>query len=80
MLIESLLEQGLMDADQAESLALALTDIAESVDAVFGHIVPRLLTMLRAHQLENAKEALWDLREAFHQIDYHVHDANLTDL
>ncbi len=67
----------LLDPARAEAVAHALVDIAEALSEIYGEIVPRLL---EAHDLEAFRDALLDLSEAFRHIDYHIHDAGLTDL
>jgi len=47
---------------------------------VYSQLVPRLLKALKAEQRDEVLNALWDLREAFRHVDYHIHDAKLTEL
>ncbi len=67
----------LLDPARAEAVAHALVDIAEALFEIYGEIAPHLL---EAHNLEAFRDALLDLSEAFRHIDYHIHDAGLTDL
>ena len=54
-------------------------DVYESVQKVYGSLVPQLIDEREASR-ESVRELLWDLREEFRHIDYHIHDAELTDL
>ncbi len=65
--------------EEAGTLAHALLDVYESVQKVYGSLVPQLLDEHEASR-ESVRELLWDVREEFRHIDYHIHDAELTDL
>lgn len=63
----------------AEAIVHALTDIAESVDTVYRELLPKLLATLdRPHP--EFQDALWDIREEFRHVAYHMEDAKLTEL
>ena len=74
-----LVSLGVSSEEQAGTLAHALLDVYESVQEVYGSLVPRLLDDHEA-SCESVMEFLWDVREQFRHIDYHIHDAELTDL
>jgi hypothetical protein len=64
--------------EQAGTLAHALLDEYESVQDVYGSLIPQLLGDHEASP-ESVRELLWDVREQFRYIDYHIHDAELTE-
>ena len=74
-----LVSLGVCSEEQAGTLAHALLDVYESVQKVYGSLVPQLLDEHEASR-ESVRELLWDVREEFRHIDYHIHDAELTDL
>ncbi|MBX5445349.1 hypothetical protein [Sphaerobacter sp.] len=79
-LVDRLERTDVLSHSEADALALALADIAESMETVYSQLVPRLLKALKAEQRDEVLNALWDLREAFRHVDYHIHDAKLTEL
>jgi len=74
-----LVSLGVSSEEEAGTLAHALLDVYESVQKVYGSLIPQLLDDHEASR-ECVKEFLWDVREEFRHIDYHIHDAELTDL
>ena len=78
-LLGLLKSKGIMSDDEADAVVHALCDIAESIEKVYVEFVPALLESAGADG-KFLKERLWDIREEFRQIDYHIHDAKLTDL
>lgn len=79
-LVDRLEQSDVLSHSEADALALALADIAESVDTVYSQLVPRLLEALERKERDDILHVLWDLREAFRHVDYHIHDAKLTEL
>ena len=67
------------DRERAEAIVYALVDIAESMEKVYGTLLPELLAVLDRPSAE-FKDKLWDIREEFRHVEYHIHDAELTDL
>jgi hypothetical protein len=63
----------------AAAAVAKFVDVYESVQKVYGSLVPQLIDEREASR-ESVRELLWDLREEFRHIDYHIHDAELTDL
>ncbi|CCB86780.1 putative uncharacterized protein [Parachlamydia acanthamoebae UV-7] len=63
---------------QAEAIIHALIDIEESFQTVYKEMIPKLLQ----NNLTNAEfmDLLWDIRDQFQHIDYHIHDGNLINL
>ena len=76
-LCKLLLEKAKITEEDADRLSHALTDISESFDKIYNQILPKI-----TH--ENSKEKLvelfWDIREQYRHIDYHIKDAELTEL
>ena len=66
-------------SEEADAIVHALVDIAVSIDKVYLDILPGLLNDSET-TAENLKERLWDLREEFRHIDYHIHDSKLMDI
>jgi hypothetical protein len=61
-----------LDPDEPETLAIALADIEESMRRFLETQLPRLTdTAVRGEALE---ELLFDIREEFRHIAYHLHD------
>ena len=71
--------QSLRSKEEAEAIAHAMTDIAESIREVYVTLLPGILAGTATGE-NDSKSLLWDIREAFRHIDYHIHDANLIDL
>lgn len=57
----------------------ALVDIAESMEKLYGTLLPALVVALDQSS-DEFKDKLWDLREEFRHVEYHLRDAKLTDL
>lgn len=66
-----------LDDERAGTLAHALLDIDSSINTVFSSLVPKLLDITTSE--EEIKETLWDIRDEFRHIEYHIDDARLTD-
>jgi len=78
-LLHLLKSKKLMRDDEADAVVHALCDIAESIERVYSELVPALLAS-RDADAQLLKERLWDLREEFRHVDYHLHDGRLTEL
>ena len=77
-LLEGLLRQG-FDREKADALVHALVDIEESTRKIYVDLLPELVRS--CDQSSDAfKEKLWDIREEFRHIAYHLQDAELADL
>ncbi|MGS2764257.1 hypothetical protein [Sinomicrobium sp. M5D2P9] len=63
--------------DSLNSFVHALADIKESVDKIYSKYVPKLLN---ESCKEGIEEIIWDIREEFRHIEYHIDDANLTNI
>lgn len=65
--------------ERAEALVHAMVDIAESMNKVYGETLPRLLSDPNASP-DVLQDRVWELREEFRHIDYHVHDSGVLEL
>lgn len=77
-LLSALQRHGL-ERNRAEAVVHAIVDIDESVRRVAESLVPRLIEAAGAKD-EEFKERLWDIREEFRHVEYHLRDAGLVDL
>lgn len=66
--------------EKSESLAHALVDILESVAQVYGTTIPDILNQADSTQTEKLQDLVWDIREAFRHIDYHIHDSEILEI
>lgn len=69
----------LLSEIEAEAAVYALVEIAESIEKVYCRLIPDILSHSDAPG-DALKEKLWDVREEFRHIDYHIHDGRLTEL
>ena len=75
-LYELLVIKNIKKAKQAEAWCSALRDIKESVDNIYLKIIPEILE----HQdsdTDTLIDRVWDIREDFRHIQYHIDDGNL---
>jgi hypothetical protein len=77
-LLQGLVRQGI-DREKADALVHALVDIEESVRKIYVDLVPELVRSLDESP-DKFKEKLWDIREEFRHVPYHIEDAGLVDL
>jgi len=77
-LIQGLLHQGFA-RERADAVVHALVDIEESTCKIYSDLVPQLLRSLPMSS-DEFREKLWDVREEFRHIAYHLRDAELADL
>jgi hypothetical protein len=77
-LLAGLVRQGI-DHERAEAIVHALVDIGESMGKIYGTLLPELMAVLDLSSAE-FKDKLWDIREEFRHVEYHLQDAQLTDL
>jgi hypothetical protein len=78
-LLDMLKKNPRFSQEQAEALVHAMVDIAESMNKVYGEVLPRLLSEPNA-SADVLQDRIWDLREEFRHIDYHVHDSGVLEL
>ena len=76
-LFKILLEKTKISAEDADRLSHSLTDISESFDKIYNQIIPKIINETNK---ELTVELFWDIREQFRHIDYHIKDAELTEL
>jgi len=77
-LVAGLVQQGL-GRERAEALVHALVDIRESMEKIYGTLLPKLIAVLD-HSPDEFMDKLWDIREEFRHVDYHIHDSGITEL
>ena len=78
-LIRSLQSRRLFSQEESEAIVHALIDIAESVEKIYLGMIPSLLSDSISTDAV-FKDKLWDIREEFRHIEYHVKDGKLTEL
>jgi hypothetical protein len=67
-----------MERDKAEGLVYALMEISASMATIFGKLIPAAIE--NAPSPEALQEQLWNLREEFRHVAYHIDDGGLTEL
>lgn len=77
-LLSGLVRQG-FDRERAEAIVHALVDIGESMGKIYGALLPGLMAVLDQSN-STFKDKLWDIREEFRHVEYHLQDAKLTEL
>lgn len=78
-LFHLLVTRQVLTKEEAEAAVYALLDIAGSVEKVYREVVPKILSNPDA-PIEELQELVWDIREEFRHVDYHIHDGGLLDL
>ncbi len=68
---------GFKEKEELESYIHALLDIEESIEKVYNVCIRNILD--NKDDPEIIQNNIWDIREEFRHIDYHISDANLTD-
>lgn len=63
---------------QAEAIIHALIDNEESFQTVYKEMVPKILQTNLTN--DEFMDLLWDIRDEFRHIDYHIQDGNLINL
>ena len=73
-----ILSSNLLNANKTEALVYGLEEIKNSIDIIYDKIIPELINEnLSKDQILNL---LWEIREEFRHIDYHIKDSELLDL
>lgn len=75
-LCDLLITKGAMPAADAEAFGHAMMDMREATVEIYDTFLPTLVECLRTGS-GDAKDAIWDIREACRHIDYHITDAKL---
>lgn len=76
---ELLKQRKVVTPEQADAIGHALVDIAESIQRIYIELIPKVLNEQESSE-EVFQDAVWDLREEFRHIDYHIQDSGLIDL
>ena len=63
--------------EKLDTFIHSLADIKESIDEIYNNYVPKLL---EDKPLEELEDIIWDIREEFRHIQYHIEDADLTNI
>lgn len=76
---EKLVCQNLSKIDNIDTGAIlhALVDIKESMDAIYSNILPKL--SVEGISQDEVQDLLWDIREEFRHVEYHIHDSKILD-
>ena len=69
---------GKYDSLKIDTIVHALTDIEESFKKNYKAIIPNILN--QDIEIEEIQDLLWDVREEFRHIEYHIRDADLLNL
>lgn len=64
--------------DELDAYVHALVDIKESMDKIYNIFLENILNNEDSSKDEILNN-LWDIREEFRHIEYHIKDAKLTD-
>ena len=67
----------IFNKEKLDAFVHSLADIKESIDKIYNNYAPILLENKSAEELE---EVIWDIREEFRHIDYHIKDADLLNI
>jgi hypothetical protein len=78
LLLKKLEMQGHFTKLEAESIVHALVDIKESIDKIYKTLIPIILSSNSTSNQAEFQESLWQIREEFRHIDYHIKDSNIT--
>lgn len=78
-LLKLLLSSKLFTKQEVEAIVHALVDISESFEKLYAEIIPNILNSSE-FDIDDLKDKIWDVREEFRHIDYHIKDAKLTEL
>ena len=64
---------------EIEALVYSLIEIKDSFEKIYNSIIPNMLK-ISGNNTELLQDLLWDLREEFRHIDYHIQDSKILDL
>ena len=62
-----------------QELVYALVEIEESFEKVYSDILPQILAE-ESIDKDRLRDLLWDIREEFRHIEYHIQDSQVTEL
>ncbi|OGN60011.1 MAG: hypothetical protein A3F40_03300 [Chlamydiae bacterium RIFCSPHIGHO2_12_FULL_27_8] len=77
-LYEKIIKKKIYSDEYSEALVYSLMEIEKSLKLVYRELLPILLENNFPKDVFIKK--LWDIREEFRHIDYHIKDGNLLDL
>ena len=72
-----LLEKTEINHDDADTLSHALIDVQESLEKIYNTILPKFY---EENDRVKIIELIWEIKDEFNHINYHIEDANLTEL
>jgi len=77
-LFDLIITKKIMPQEKAEAWCFAIHDIEESILKIKNKMLPHLLSQ-EGENSEKFQEGIWDIREEFRHIQYHINDGKLTD-
>ena len=77
-LLARLKQAGFSD-DRSQGVVHALIDVGECMEKIYQLLLPALISNLNSGD-DDFKDQLWDIREEFRHIEYHMKDSGLADL
>ncbi len=72
------MKSGVVDEEKIEALMHALVDVKESFEKIYKVILPQLVKGKNTR--EQIQDLVWDIREEFRHIEYHIRDSDVLDL
>jgi len=76
-LYQKLKKDSIFEKDKLDAFVHSMVDIKESTDKIYNKYIPKLLETKSTEELE---ETIWDIREEFRHINYHINDADLLEI
>ena len=73
-----LIDCKLMSKEEINNLIYSLQEIEESFDKIYNEIIIKILKTENTDS--KIQDLIWDIREEFRHIDYHIKDGKLLDL
>jgi predicted nucleic acid-binding Zn-ribbon protein len=64
--------------EENEALIHALVDIQDSFENIYNQILPKLTEEKLTE--DEVRDLLWDVREEFRHIKYHIQDSNILEI
>jgi len=75
---KKILSCDVLKENKVEALIYGLQEIGKSIEIIYQEILPKMLN--EDPDKEKILNLLWDIREEFRHIDYHIKDAEILDL
>lgn len=63
--------------EELESYVHSLLDIEEAIEKIYGLYIKKILES--ENDFEVIQDAIWDIREEFRHIEYHINDGKLIE-